>query len=717
MSAFSLATTGMIIRTLEKTLPVKIRVEGLENLVDNPTLFVVNHFTRIETFIIPYVIFKHHGKIVRSLADDALFQGKFGEYLTAIGAVSTRESVRNRLILHDLLTNHCPWVIYPEGLMVKSKKVLQKGKYYLSSPSWQGPPRSGASVLALKTEILRMQYLNWRDAGEDLAMADLFHRYNIVDAETIQDQETVIVPVNVTYYPIRPGQNVISKLAEKYMHGISPRLKEELQLEGNILFTETDILIYFGKPVYVRSLLKTPVDWGNKIFSFFNQNKRNQWVIWYQKDKLTQMFMDKIYTQVSVHLDHLVCMALKVMHAQTISLNKLSVIIYLTALMIRKNNRRVHTSLQKQFIHCVIGKPFAPLENILKQVTQDKIITVDDQKMVTINWPQDTQSTFHEIRLDNIAEVIANEFEPLKDDVSILMQNCARPEQVLKDKLVHLLVKKDYQEFQHDYDSNYHEKFSKSPTIGAPFFLFNPSFKHGVVLSHGFLSAPEEIKLLAEYLHQHRLNVYGVRLKGMGTVPWNLESVRYKDWLHSYQRGIAIIRHSCQKIIWGGFSSGGLIGLNQASADGEKPEGVFCINSPIFLADIKTRLVSACLAWNDLLNRLNIDKGRMEFVESSPENPEINYNRIYLKSLKELNTLIEHTKDSLKGVSSPLLVIQSDKDPIVEPRSGQYIFDHVASASKEIELMSFDRHVIVRKSGRERVFERILRFITQTIGE
>ena len=60
-------TTGVVMTTLKKLLGVKLSVSGAEHLVDRPTLFVANHFTRIETFLIPYVIFHHAGRVARSL--------------------------------------------------------------------------------------------------------------------------------------------------------------------------------------------------------------------------------------------------------------------------------------------------------------------------------------------------------------------------------------------------------------------------------------------------------------------------------------------------------------------------------------------------------------------------------------------------------------------------------------------------------------------------
>src|SRR3990167_7711871 len=115
MANLTFKTTFLAIQTLEKVIKARVDVHGLEHLEDSPTLFVVNHFTRAETFIVPYIIHKYTGKFVHSLTDFKLFKGKFGEYLQKIGAVSIREPTRNRRIIGDLLTGRQNWVIYPEG--------------------------------------------------------------------------------------------------------------------------------------------------------------------------------------------------------------------------------------------------------------------------------------------------------------------------------------------------------------------------------------------------------------------------------------------------------------------------------------------------------------------------------------------------------------------------------------------------------------------------
>ena len=145
--------SGKLMGLVSRALGIRIRVTGTENLVCRPTLFAPNHFTRVETFLVPYIIYKYAGRQVRSLGTHSVFKGIFGRYFEAVGGMSTRHPRRNRTIVRELMTCRSDWVIYPEGGLIKNKKTIHRGRYQLDQPDRRGPPHTGAAMLALKAEI------------------------------------------------------------------------------------------------------------------------------------------------------------------------------------------------------------------------------------------------------------------------------------------------------------------------------------------------------------------------------------------------------------------------------------------------------------------------------------------------------------------------------------------------------------------------------------
>ncbi|MCX5883335.1 MAG: EstA protein, partial [Deltaproteobacteria bacterium] len=146
MNRFAYRTTGFAIKALSLFSKAKIHLHG------------ETHFTRMETLFLPYHIYYLTGKKpVWSLGDADLFKGALGDYLKAVGVVSTRSPDRDMLIVKSLLTEEASWIIYPEGLMVKNKKLVEKGRFMLSYAGGKHPPHTGAATLALRTEFYRQR--------------------------------------------------------------------------------------------------------------------------------------------------------------------------------------------------------------------------------------------------------------------------------------------------------------------------------------------------------------------------------------------------------------------------------------------------------------------------------------------------------------------------------------------------------------------------------
>jgi 1-acyl-sn-glycerol-3-phosphate acyltransferase len=82
MNRFAYRTTGLAIKTLSNLSKARIQLHGQDNIPGGPIVFVINHFTRLETILMPYLINRATGQTVWSLADAELFQGTLDAFLT-----------------------------------------------------------------------------------------------------------------------------------------------------------------------------------------------------------------------------------------------------------------------------------------------------------------------------------------------------------------------------------------------------------------------------------------------------------------------------------------------------------------------------------------------------------------------------------------------------------------------------------------------------------
>ncbi len=145
---------------LEKLFDSNLKISDEHNIPNTPIIFVANHFTRAETFILPYMMDRLLKRRVRSLADKKVFVGALGKYLASMGTIATDDKQRNAKIIGDLLTGNADWLIYPEGIMVKNKHVIKKGYYQISMPNGSMlKVKTGAAVLAIKAELIKREIL------------------------------------------------------------------------------------------------------------------------------------------------------------------------------------------------------------------------------------------------------------------------------------------------------------------------------------------------------------------------------------------------------------------------------------------------------------------------------------------------------------------------------------------------------------------------------
>jgi 1-acyl-sn-glycerol-3-phosphate acyltransferase len=133
------------IDTLIKAAGIDMRLHGVENVPDQPVVYVVNHFTRLETVLMPYIIKKNINKDAVSLAHQSFFSGRMREFMDNVGAVSTADPNRDKILINSLLTDSHPVIIFPEGQIIKDKKIIEKGKYIVYNAGIRRPPHSGAA--------------------------------------------------------------------------------------------------------------------------------------------------------------------------------------------------------------------------------------------------------------------------------------------------------------------------------------------------------------------------------------------------------------------------------------------------------------------------------------------------------------------------------------------------------------------------------------------
>jgi len=721
MDPFAYLMAGLAVRALSGLSNANIRIHGESNIPKGSVVFAINHFTRIETIIIPYFIHRLTGWALWSLADADLFKGGLADILDKMGAVSTKNPDRDRLVVKTLLTCEAAWIIFPEGRMVKNKKYFNKNgtkgnRFMVSSPDGPHPPHTGAATLALRTQFYRERIRILQEKNPDEAKR-LLSLFQISETKACLDAETFIVPVNLTYYPLRAHENILSRIAEKFSANISERLKEEILTETSMLLSGIDIDIRFGKPIRISTYLKSrpvrgdiesmePIDFDDPIFSRSMLKKTAH--------KIMERYMSSIYSMTTVNHDHIFAGLLRYFPGYEIKAYDFrNRALLATFFDFKKAGIYYHKSFENPQVSLITDDRYQKFSNFLSLAVTKHIVQEKDGVLIKqSDFSEDFD--FHRVRIDNPVLVIANEIEALSQFDEHLKTIAQMPSVRVRHNIRRHFLAKALFDFEKDYSLAATNGDVKENKVGTPYLLKHRKREIGIVILHGYMAAPLEVRALSDYLNACGWWVYAPRLKGHGTSPEDLSTRTYMDWVESAEEGYAVVRNTCRKVVLGGFSTGAGLALDLCTRV-EDAAGVFAISPPMKLQDFSARFVPAVIFWNRLMKRINLEGAKKEFVENHPENPHINYSKNPVSGMLELERLMDQLEPKISRIDTAALVVQSFADPVVHHAGAFKIFQKIGNKNKEFLMVNYSRHGIINGPGAERIFSAVAGFIRRYI--
>ncbi len=694
-------TNGYVLGLLEKILDANIEVKGRENIPkNNPRIFIANHFTRTEAMLVPYSLFNITGKKVGVIADESLFKSYFGSFLENLGAMSTTNPNRNNHIIGDLITSCKDWMIFPEGRMVKAKDITKiDNNFCVKIDNVCQRVYTGASFFALSSQILRQNYFNHK-----IKDSKKFQRkYFVNECSDIKKEETMIVPINISYSKLRTGRNFLLDMAEKLVSQMGDNFKEEIEIESNIILN-SKITIQILKPISTKDILK----------EYYEKQVNQKTIIDSLRYQVTHELMNKIYESLTINFDHIFILVLSLYPKEQLDLNHFKRLIYLTIEKIKKEILYLDEEIDKDLIYLISYEKYKKFEEVLELAIKDNIIKIQNdlyfiEKKILLN-----SHTHHTIRLKKILKVILNEIQINEKVTNIVKTLCNKKNDEIDLELLLLLIEEEKQEFEQDYKIASNNKDLKAKDIGQAFHLFNKDSNTCVITIHGFSSTPKEVEQLAKFLNTKDLNAYAPRLAGHGTIPEDLKNTLWQDWYKSVSRAITIASLQYEKVYVLGFSTGGLLALLSTKKCFVEFQGIICINAALHLNDIRIKtLLPALSFWNDIVKAFNEDEYAKEYVENIAENPEINYDKFYIDAIEQLNILMHKTQKNLEKIKSPILIIQSKDDPVVNPSSAYEIYEKIQSENKTIKIIDSSKHVIIKGKKTKELYNLIYKFINK----
>ena len=732
--AISDDTYNWCVRTYEvikSRFGLNLWVHPNNELLEQGHIFLFNHFARFETVIPPYLIYRATGAHTRSVADYGLFEANesLSKFLRGVGAMPNNLPGLLAFLAAEILRGR-KVVMFPEGGMVKDRRVVDSdGNFGVFSPTAKERRKHhrGAAVLALTLDIFKKRIRDLHEKDDVQRIERWVKALGHEDERQLlarANEPTLIVPSTITFYPIRAHENVLSRAVGLFSKGIPQQAAEEMLVEGNLLFRDTDMDIRLNAPIqtdkkwrwweqklldgYFRKITSLDDLFGLRDHAEGLAERMLARCISNETRLIRDQYMQALYTGTTINLSHLASSVITSLIRQNqmeISKADFHKTLYLALKTLQESpDVHLHRSLNwpDRYRGLLDGENFL-LDRFFNNCKEADLIGQTTGAYCFLDKLCHDYER-NEVRIENPVIVYANEVAPIPavgDAVDAALQKSSTVSDqelafmLFDDELRAHTWNRDHFKTEPCREINDMETATKS---GAPYLLLPPEHvQKGVLLVHGFLASPAELSDFGQRLRDQGYAVMGIRLAGHGTSPWDLKARTWAEWLNSVRRGYRILSAFADQIVVVGFSAGGALSLMLAAENPDKLAGVASVSAPQTYRNKTLIFIPLVHGLNKLADWMPSFEGPMPFRENVSEHPDINYYNIPIHGLYQLRAMTGELPDHLPQIDVPTLIVQGDDDPVVDPDSARQIFDKLVTTDKALHWVPSKRHGILNE--------------------
>lgn len=235
---------------------------------------------------------------------------------------------------------------------------------------------------------------------------------------------------------------------------------------------------------------------------------------------------------------------------------------------------------------------------------------------------------------------------------------------------------------------------------GQPFVLEGGPV--GVLLVHGFTMTPAEVRGFAKRLHDEGYTVAGPLLAGHGTVPEDLNHIKWQDWAQTGEHAYRDLAARCERVFVGGQSTGALVAMSVAQAHPE-------------VAGLLLYAPAIKLALKPVERMLVHLLAPFAYMRPKPGVEEDDVGQCYrvdpVRGVRELLRFQGPVRDALPKIHQPVLVVQGRLDATLDPTAAEIVIGGVSSEHKEMHWMERSVHTVLLGPELDECTDTAVRFI------
>jgi len=225
----------------------------------------------------------------------------------------------------------------------------------------------------------------------------------------------------------------------------------------------------------------------------------------------------------------------------------------------------------------------------------------------------------------------------------------------------------------------------------------------GVLVCHGFGGSPRSVQEVALRLVEAGYTVALPLLAGHGLTPEAMERYPWTDWAADVERAFGWLYARADEVFLFGLSMGGTLALWLAERHPEAA-GLITVNAIVRHPRERSMRMLGRLGLPRWANAIGNDVKLAGVDEKA-------YERIPVRSARQLALLVANVRRDLSLVRCPALVFSSTTDHVVPPANQREIYGSISSAVKSLVELPDSYHVATMDNDRERILAGTLEFI------
>ncbi len=711
---------------LSHWLGLSLHVRGATQNLTLGDIFLFNHFTRFETAVPPYLLFRNTGAACRSVAHHSLFHVHplLTKLLNDAGAVPSNLPGLLPFLAKEILRGR-KIIIFPEGGLIKDKHVIDAhGDYGIYSNSISGfrKHHRGAAVLATYLDILKYHLRDLLARNDTPALHHWLAELGLPDHDALSaavGKPTLVVPNTITFFPIRSEGNRLTRFLGGTLGELSDEVVDEVATETNILFRPTDMDVTVGDalPTLLAPHRGESMLWrhglrhATTVEDIFNLNfGPAHWLqpvlqrkIDLAVSRLRDRTMRALYAGLTINLHHVVAQIIHELQARgqaQVPAHTFHTHIFWALNRLREQaNQNPHLML-----HASIVDPRVALDALhgrghrllrfLEMLRRARLVKRKGhgaEAFYLLSNRLDDIVMNDDVRLEHPVRLHVNEAAAQPAVRLAIRWALQHTPKASPATLARATFATMHASWHHAFAASRQHRYAHPMPhdAGSP-RLLEPKASNGkgVLLIHGLSASPAQLLGIAKELKTLGHTVLMLRLPGHGTAPEDLAAIRHTDWLTEAEHGLSLLEGLGLRVSVMGFSTGGLVALRLAQLFPTRIAKVIAAAPPLRLVSHLRHLLRPAMVANALvrvipfMNRV-FPYGIIPWYFTHTDEPELCYDRLPLRAVRELQILADRVHAHAPHTSTPTLLLQGDNDDVANPAVTQLF----AKASRHYRLV------------------------------